>query len=73
MVAPTKFLNGERDFLSPKRRGLSCLKDKRIWICQNQKFFIPLKNYQNINVESEFTLSIWKYELRVIVKIWFKN
>jgi len=58
MVAPTKFLNGERDFPSPKRKELSCPKDKRIWICQNQKFFIPLEKYENINVKNEFTFSI---------------
>jgi hypothetical protein len=63
--------------------GLSCpweqffLKNKflNIWeqntrgtLCANQTFFIPLKNSQNVNIESDIAFSIWGYELKVMTK-----
>jgi hypothetical protein len=40
---------------------------------QNLKFFMPLKNFQNIDIENEFTLSIWSYMLEVMAKIMVGN
>jgi hypothetical protein len=30
---------------------------------------ITLKNFQNIDIENEFTFSIWSYQLRIMAQI----
>ncbi len=35
----------------------------------NLNFFMPLKSFQNIDIENEFALSIFNYMLNVMAKI----
>ncbi len=34
----------------------------------NQKLYIPLENSQNANIEIEFEVSIWNFELGIMAK-----
>jgi hypothetical protein len=36
--------------------------------CPNQKLFIPLEIPQNANIEIEFEVSIWNFELGIMAK-----
>lgn len=36
--------------------------------CSNQKKFISLKSFQNVNIKSELPFSLWNCELGLIAK-----
>jgi hypothetical protein len=36
--------------------------------CPTLKLFIPLETFQNIDIESEFTIFIWSCELKAKIK-----